>query len=178
MLLIVKFIGKTKYLPITWHIAYLNSIGNNFTGKRKSWWLEKTRQLTVISLPIASVHRISGLLPYLLRLSPNCRKILQKQYPYVKILIYFTKPIKRSQWWELFCRNLPDFPKFLGIAMETFLLMCDDKESDVRMAADECLNRTIKVIVKWFRFWSRFYRKCRWEISENWLDRFGDIIHL
>ena len=29
--------------------------------------------------------------------------------------------------------------------METFLLMCDDKESDVRMAADECLNRTIKV---------------------------------
>ena len=43
------------------------------------------------------------------------------------------------------CRNVADFPKFLGIAMETFLLMCDDKESDVRMAADECLNRTIKV---------------------------------
>ena len=42
-------------------------------------------------------------------------------------------------------RNVADFPKFLGIAMETFLLMCDDKESDVRMAADECLNRTIKV---------------------------------
>lgn len=42
-------------------------------------------------------------------------------------------------------RSVTDFPKFLGIAMETFLLMCDDKESDVRMAADECLNRTIKV---------------------------------
>ena len=43
------------------------------------------------------------------------------------------------------CRNVPDFPKFLGLAMETFLLMCDDPESDVRMVADECLNRTIKV---------------------------------
>ena len=40
---------------------------------------------------------------------------------------------------------MAEFPKFLGIAMETFLLLCDDKESDVRMAADECLNRTIKV---------------------------------
>lgn len=38
-----------------------------------------------------------------------------------------------------------DFPKFLGIAMETFLTMCDDTESDVRMVADECLNRSIKV---------------------------------
>ena len=44
-------------------------------------------------------------------------------------------------------RNVADFPKFLGIAMETFLLMCDDKESDVRMAADECLNRTTKVVI-------------------------------
>ncbi len=45
----------------------------------------------------------------------------------------------------LVSRNVTDFPKFLGIAMETFLVMCDDKESDVRMAADECLNRIIKV---------------------------------
>ena len=42
-------------------------------------------------------------------------------------------------------RNVVDFPKFLGIAMETFLMLCDDPESDVRMVADECLNRTIKV---------------------------------
>jgi huntingtin len=44
-------------------------------------------------------------------------------------------------------RLLADFPKFLGIAMETFLMLCDDPESDVRMVADECLNRTIKVHV-------------------------------
>lgn len=42
-----------------------------------------------------------------------------------------------------------DFPKFLGIAMETFLTMCDDTESDVRMVADECLNRSIKVKREW-----------------------------
>jgi hypothetical protein len=42
-------------------------------------------------------------------------------------------------------RNIGEFPKFLGIAMETFLMLCDDTESDVRMVADECLNRTIKV---------------------------------
>lgn len=41
-------------------------------------------------------------------------------------------------------RAIVDFPKFLGIAMETFLTLCDDAESDVRMVADECLNRSIK----------------------------------
>ena len=29
--------------------------------------------------------------------------------------------------------------------MEAFLTLCDDPESDIRMVADECLNRTIKV---------------------------------
>ena len=43
------------------------------------------------------------------------------------------------------CRSIPDFPKFLGIAMEAFLTLCDDTEADVRLVADECLNRTIKV---------------------------------
>jgi huntingtin len=47
-------------------------------------------------------------------------------------------------------RNQADFPKFLGIAMETFLSLCDDPESDIRMVADECLNRTIKVLVGLF----------------------------
>lgn len=31
--------------------------------------------------------------------------------------------------------------------METFLVLCDDAESDVRIVADECLNRTIKVTI-------------------------------
>ncbi|XP_048450061.1 huntingtin-like [Rhincodon typus] len=41
-------------------------------------------------------------------------------------------------------RNSPEFQKLLGIAMEMFLLCCDDAESDVRMVADECLNKIIK----------------------------------
>lgn len=42
-------------------------------------------------------------------------------------------------------RSVADFPKFLGIAIETFLTLCDDTESDIRIVADECLNRSIKV---------------------------------
>ncbi|XP_005093645.2 huntingtin [Aplysia californica] len=45
-------------------------------------------------------------------------------------------------------RGVADFPKFLGIAMEAFLALCDDPEADVRMVADECLNRTIKVLLE------------------------------
>ncbi|XP_061171379.1 huntingtin-like isoform X1 [Saccostrea echinata] len=45
-------------------------------------------------------------------------------------------------------RAIVDFPKFLGIAMETFLTLCDDAESDVRMVADECLNRSIKILLE------------------------------
>lgn len=42
-------------------------------------------------------------------------------------------------------RTSPEFQKLLGIAMEMFLLCTDDSESDVRMVADECLNKIIKV---------------------------------
>ncbi|XP_052771519.1 huntingtin-like isoform X2 [Mya arenaria] len=45
-------------------------------------------------------------------------------------------------------RSVQDFPKFLGISMETFLNLCDDQESDIRMVADECLNRTIKTLLE------------------------------
>ena len=38
-----------------------------------------------------------------------------------------------------------EFPKFLGIAMETLISMCDDADVDVRIVADECLNRLIRV---------------------------------
>uniref|UniRef100_A0A4W3JTK9 Huntingtin n=1 Tax=Callorhinchus milii TaxID=7868 RepID=A0A4W3JTK9_CALMI len=44
-------------------------------------------------------------------------------------------------------RNSPEFQKLLGIAMEMFLLCCDDTESDVRMVADECLNKIIKALM-------------------------------
>eukprot|EP00066_Takifugu_rubripes_P022022 XP_011611288.1 PREDICTED: huntingtin isoform X1 [Takifugu rubripes] len=44
-------------------------------------------------------------------------------------------------------RTSPEFQKLLGIAMEMFLLCSDDSESDVRMVADECLNRIIKALM-------------------------------
>lgn len=49
-----------------------------------------------------------------------------------------------------FCyRSTTDFPKVLGLAMDTFMWCCDDENSDVRLMADECLNRTIKVAFKY-----------------------------
>ncbi|KAJ8416476.1 hypothetical protein AAFF_G00357640 [Aldrovandia affinis] len=44
-------------------------------------------------------------------------------------------------------RTSPEFQKLLGIAMEMFLLCSDDHESDVRMVADECLNKIIKALM-------------------------------
>ncbi|MEE6462620.1 hypothetical protein FKM82_001656 [Ascaphus truei] len=44
-------------------------------------------------------------------------------------------------------RNSPEFQKLLGIAMELFLLCSDDAESDVRMVADECLNKVVKALM-------------------------------
>ena len=38
-----------------------------------------------------------------------------------------------------------DFPKFLGVCMETFITLIDDSDIDVKMVADECLNRVIRV---------------------------------
>ncbi|KAK7806163.1 hypothetical protein U0070_021109 [Myodes glareolus] len=48
---------------------------------------------------------------------------------------------------SLLLRNSPEFQKLLGIAMELFLLCSDDAESDVRMVADECLNKVIKALM-------------------------------
>ncbi|XP_058495756.1 huntingtin isoform X3 [Solea solea] len=44
-------------------------------------------------------------------------------------------------------RTSPEFQKLMGIAMEMFLLCTDDSESDVRMVADECLNKIIKALM-------------------------------
>ncbi|EMP35554.1 Huntingtin, partial [Chelonia mydas] len=61
-------------------------------------------------------------------------------------------------------RNSPEFQKLLGIAMELFLLCSDDAESDVRMVADECLNKVIKNGA------SRSLRAAVW--------RFAELAHL
>ncbi|KAL5022595.1 hypothetical protein ScPMuIL_001750 [Solemya velum] len=81
-------------------------------------------------------------------------------------------------------RSITDFPKFLGIAMETYLTLCDDIESDVRMVADECLNRSIKVLLETNlgRLQVELYK----EIKKNGtprslraaLWRFADMAHL
>lgn len=36
-------------------------------------------------------------------------------------------------------------PVLLEVTIETFLKLCDDSDSDVRMTSDECLNRIIRV---------------------------------
>lgn len=40
----------------------------------------------------------------------------------------------------------PNFPYLLSFTIEVVLRLCDDPESDVRMVADECLNRLIRVL--------------------------------
>lgn len=47
-------------------------------------------------------------------------------------------------WFHDF-RSTPEFPNYLGIVLSTMLSYTNDKESDVRMMADECLNRITKV---------------------------------
>lgn len=46
---------------------------------------------------------------------------------------------------HFFGRNLGEFPKILAIAVDSLLISCDDRESDVRLVAGECLNKLIKV---------------------------------
>lgn len=42
-------------------------------------------------------------------------------------------------------RITTDFHRILGNIIEIFLKLTDDPESDVRMTAEECLNRIIRV---------------------------------
>lgn len=40
----------------------------------------------------------------------------------------------------------PNFVNLLSFSIEIFLQLCDDPESDIRMLADECLNKVIKAM--------------------------------
>lgn len=81
-------------------------------------------------------------------------------------------------------RSFPDFPKLLGVSIESFFLCCDDEDSDVRMVADECLNRTVKTLMDSHlgRLQAELYK----EIKKNEqgrslrvaLTKFGDLCHL
>nr|XP_006822985.1 PREDICTED: huntingtin [Saccoglossus kowalevskii] len=81
-------------------------------------------------------------------------------------------------------KSTADFPKFLGISMETFLIACDDPEPDVRMNADECLNRTIKTLLETNlgRLQVELYKEIKKNNASRSLRaalwRFADLAHL
>lgn len=81
-------------------------------------------------------------------------------------------------------RTIADFPKFLGIAVEAFLTLCDDPEADMRMVSDECLNRTIKTLLETNlgRLQVELYKEIKKNGSSRSLRaalwRFADMCHL
>lgn len=42
-------------------------------------------------------------------------------------------------------RIAPNFNQLLSFTIEVLLQLCDDQDADIRMIADECLNRIIRV---------------------------------
>ncbi|XP_067133027.1 huntingtin isoform X2 [Centruroides vittatus] len=81
-------------------------------------------------------------------------------------------------------RSVSDFPKFLGVAVETFLLFCDDNDSDVRLMAGECLNKTIKTLLESHlgRLQVELYKEIKKDGPSRSLraalSRFADLCHL
>lgn len=81
-------------------------------------------------------------------------------------------------------RSLSDFPKFLGFAMDTFFVCCDDEDSDVRLMSDECLNRTIKTLLDSHlgRIQVELYKEIKKDGAARSLraalSRFADLCHL
>lgn len=50
--------------------------------------------------------------------------------------------------------NAQNVPQLVGRVVESLIHLCDDKDSDVRMVADESLNRIIRVSVSYLDFMS------------------------
>nr|XP_023020492.1 huntingtin [Leptinotarsa decemlineata] len=83
---------------------------------------------------------------------------LQKSLEALKNLSKHNQPSEQSKKKEKvqFCYNVteaisnptirisPNFQTLLGISVETFLLLCDDQDADIRMTSEECLNRIIR----------------------------------
>lgn len=78
----------------------------------------------------------------------------------------------------------PSFPNILGFTMEMLLQLINDEESDVRMIADECLNRLIKAMSD--ENIGKILLELHKEIKKNGaarslraaLTRFGKLCHL
>lgn len=51
------------------------------------------------------------------------------------------------------------FPQVLTLSIETLLTLCNDDESDIRMVADETLNKIIRVQHLCFTFLNNTYCK-------------------
>ncbi|RXG61207.1 Huntingtin [Armadillidium vulgare] len=60
-----------------------------------------------------------------------------------------------------------DAQKLIGIGMETLLVLIDDQDPDVRMSADEALNRVIRTIINMSKECNRLLKVKRSYISEN-----------
>ncbi|ESO07434.1 hypothetical protein HELRODRAFT_170769 [Helobdella robusta] len=80
-------------------------------------------------------------------------------------------------------RTNPDFSKFLSASIELMLSLSDDEESDVRIVADECLNKIIKSLTE--THISRIQVELYKEIKKNGASRslkaalikFGNLCH-
>ncbi|KAF7996379.1 hypothetical protein HCN44_002011 [Aphidius gifuensis] len=78
---------------------------------------------------------------------------------------------------------IKNFSQILGISIRTLLQLCDDDESDVRMIADECLNRIIKstcdnyALKIQFELYNEIHKNGRSRILRSALKRFGILSH-
>jgi len=108
--------------------------------------------------------------------------LLWCKWSFLSLLLYDLLKLKVSymlhtfvtDWNLLWCgSSAADFPKFLGITMETFITLIDDSDIDVKMVADECLNRVIRVrtFPRWI-FTSALFHMwlSKWEITKPQLE--------
>lgn len=81
-------------------------------------------------------------------------------------------------------RTNSEFPKFLDIGLETLLACCNSPDADVRIVADECLNKTIKTLLETNlgRLQVELYKEIKKNGSQRSLRaslwRFADLAHL
>ena len=107
------------------------------TSYSLSWW--GFVLLSLMSYFYASYYDIGVPCKLLPSYKGDCASLLAVCFKTVlMICLMFTLNLFFAGLWQT-------FPKFLGIAMELFFAACDDEESDVRLKADECLNKIVRV---------------------------------
>ncbi|XP_015112466.1 huntingtin [Diachasma alloeum] len=80
-------------------------------------------------------------------------------------------------------KTTKNFAQVLGLSIKTLLSLCNDEESDVRMIADECLNRIIRstsdgnVLKIQFELYNEIHRNASSRSLRAALKRFGLLSH-